>query len=472
MTQMTPGAWLTFLEGQLIARLPETQLYTDYRAGRHRLRYATAKFRQAFGGMFREFSDNWCEVIVEAPVERLRVQGFRIGTGTKADDDAWAIWQANNMDASSNLIHREAGTCGEAYWLVDPNLDADGFPRITPEHPSQVIVASDPGDRRRRLAALKRWVDTDGFAYANVYLPDSIHKFRSTGKPNGGSRISWARRRDDPGDTHDLGVVPMIPVVNAPDMLSGGRSDLRNAIPLQDAINKTVLDMLIASEFGAFKQRVAIGVETPKNPDGTPVVNADIAMSMSKLLTFPSPAAKIAEYSATDLSNYVNALEPLVAHLAAQTRTPPHYLLGKMVNVSGDALKASEAGLTARTREKMTPFGEGHEEAMRLAFKAMGKTDAKQSRAETIWADPEFRNFGELIDGLVKLRGLNIPDEVLWEKAGFSPTEITRIKEMQMIDNILVEPRSAVPVTAPTGTLDAAGTQQVAPPLAPPTLGA
>jgi hypothetical protein len=35
------------------------------------------------------------------------------------------------------------------------------------------------------------------------------------------------------------------------------------------------------------------------------------------------------------------------------------------------------------------------------------------------------------VDGLIKLRGLNIPDEFLWEKAGYSPQDITRIKELQ-----------------------------------------
>ena len=31
----------------------------------------------------------------------------------------------------------------------------------------------------------------------------------------------------------------------------------------------------------------------------------------------------------TDLGNFVNAIEMFVQHLAAQTRTPPHYLLGR-----------------------------------------------------------------------------------------------------------------------------------------------
>jgi hypothetical protein len=95
-------------------------------------------------------------------------------------------------------------------------------------------------------------------------------------------------------------------------------SDLRNAIPLQDAINKTVLDMLIASEFAAFPQRVVLGVEAAKNPDGTPIADADIKLAISKLLTFKDPTRRSTSSKRADLKNYVTALEPLVQHFAGR----------------------------------------------------------------------------------------------------------------------------------------------------------
>lgn len=460
---ITPGTALEMLEAKLDAAQPGIEHFTRYREGMHDLRYATAKFRQAFGGMFREFADNWCELIVEAPVERLRVQGFRMGEDVEADDVAWAMWQQNDMDTTSVMVHREAITTGCAYWMVEPPGPGDEFARITPEHGSQCAVLTDPSNPRRRLAALKKWVDIDGYAYANLFMPDQIYRYRSTGKARGGGRTQWTNR--GPVERNPIGVVPIIPVLNAPDMFGGGRSDLRNAIPLQDAINKTILDMLVASEFAAYRQRVVIGVEAPTGPDGKALPNADIAMSMSKLLTFSSSDAKIAEFAATDLSNYTTALEPLVHHLAGQTRTPPHYLLGQMVNVSGDALKAAESGLTARTREKHTPLGGGHETAIAVGFLASGDTERGAiTRTETIWSNPEFRNFGELVDGLVKLKALNIPDEMLWEQAGYTPTEIARIKELGALDTMLTPP-PALPV--PVAPTDATGApvapDQVAP---------
>jgi hypothetical protein len=104
--------------------------------------------------------------------------------------------------------------------------------------------------------------------------------------------------------------------------------------------------MIVASEYAAFPQRVATGVEVPKDPEtGQPLPTAELKAALSRLWVFANKDAKVQDLQAADLGNYVKALEPLVQHLAAQTRTPPHYLLGQVVNASGDALKAAETGL-------------------------------------------------------------------------------------------------------------------------------
>lgn len=429
--------------------------FDAYYEGDHRLHFATAKFREAFGHLFQAIADNWMQIVVDSSVERLRVQGFRFGDD--ADDDAWGIWQANGLDATSNMLHTEAVKLGEAYWLVEPPADGD-VPRITSEHPSQVIVAHAPGDRRRREAALKRWFD-DGFAFANVYLPNGVVKYRSAKRLNeggiAGSRPDW---RQVDSFAHRLGAVPVVPVCNNPSMLRGGRSDLAGGpIHIQNAVNKLMSDMLIGSEYQAFPQRVLLGVEPPRYPAGHSragevMREADLKASQSRLWMFPGENSKAFEFSAADLKNYTEASQHLVRHLSAQTRTPPHYILGEIVNASGDALKAAETGLVSKVRDKMDPFGEAHEEAMRLAFRSLDADDPRGSAddAETIWRDPESRSQAELADSLTKLATIGVPQEVLWERYGFSPQEIDRMKDMQEADALLAASR--VPADAADGT--------------------
>src|SRR5262245_60290540 len=176
LSQRTPRDWLDILTARLDAQAQRVAVPEAYYNGDHPLQFATSKFKEAFGNLFSAFADNWCPIVVDAPVERLQVVGFRTGDQPEADNRAWDIWQRNSMDVESVIAHTEAGKCGTAYVLVDPN---EGEPRITVEHASQMIVATDPGDRRKRLAALKRWQGDDGYLYATLYLPDYVLKFES-----------------------------------------------------------------------------------------------------------------------------------------------------------------------------------------------------------------------------------------------------------------------------------------------------
>ena len=440
----SPGAWLTLLEPELMEQRRAVRRFKDYYDGKHPLAFATSKYREAFGALFGPFADNWCEIVVSAADERLRVEGFRFPASDEeeaeetleretGDAEAWAIWQANHLDADSRQLHTEAIKCGRAYALVSPNGD---MPRITVEDPSEMIVATSPEDRRRRLAALKCWDEDDGYAYATLYLPDAIHRFRSAEKvvSHNTGRTNWMRIEDP--ILHNLGAVPVVDFHNNPDLLGGGRSDLTPAIPLNNAINKQALDMIVTSEGQAFRQRVLTGVEIPIDPEtGLPMPGTELKAIQSKIWAFADPNARVTELGVSDLEPYVKSIEMFIRHLAAQTRTPPHYLHGQIINASGDALKASESGLVRRVSRKQDDFAESWEEVMRLAFAAKGDTRrASAMDAEVLWKEAEQRSDAEVMDAAVKMKTLGVPYPDIWRFMGFSEQAITRFtREMQRV---------------------------------------
>lgn len=436
--------WLDVLNKRLDARRPEVDLYEAYYAGEHRLAFQTSRFRETFGSLFKAFADNWCALVVDASVERLAVEGFRFGGETEADENAWEIWQQNDLDAQSVLAHTEAVKCGESYVLVAPPPEGEKLPYITVEHPSQCIVAHAPGMRRRRQAALKKWADEEGFAYANVYLPDSVHHFKSLRKisdPGMGGKIEWREHAeaDHPAmESHELGEVPMFALCNAPGMMTGGTSDLQGVIKPQDAINKLTADMLIASEFAAYPQRWATGLEVdPEDPDAILHVKQWLA-SMANVWAVGDPEAKFGQFAAADLRNYTGAVEMLVQHIAAQTRTPPHYLLGQSGTFpSGESLKSTETGLVAKCKRKMVSFGDTWESMMRCAMRSLGALPANAEQLETLWRDPESRTTGEQTDAAVKELSIGIPRELIWRRRlGMSPQEIQQAKAMKFDEDL------------------------------------
>ena len=439
MAPTTPAAWRDLLEHRLHERWKEWQTFDDYYEGDQRvskwLRTTQAEFQgTVLGQLLRGLTDNYMTLVVDAPAERCRVQGFRFGDD--ADDQAWDIWQANGLDAQANMVHTESIKLGEAYWMVQPDGDT---PLITSEHPSQVIVAHAPGNRRKRLAALKKWRDGEDY-YANVYLPGGIFKYRSTEKH---LRNQDAAKRWTPTErsANPLGEVPIVPIPNNPSMLRGGRSDLSyGAVSLQDQITKTVVDLLIGSEYHGLPQRVLLGVEPPRDENGK-VLSRD-QVTKSRLWFFKNENAKAHEFSQADLSALRESIDGYIGDLAAQTRIPIYYFRPAAIsNISAEALIGLDAGLVSKAHDKQDPFGEGHEEMMRLAFKTIDPTDPRASAtdAETIWKDTESRSMAQLTDAVMKEVSMGLPFEAALEKLGYSPQAIDRIIAMRDTDFLVNE---------------------------------
>ena len=416
----------------LAARQSTLKRFDDYYAGVHKLLFATIKFRETFGLLFQSFSDNWCDLVVDSSVERLRVDGFRFG-GADADADsaAWKLWQANGLDAESELAHTEAIKLGCAYALVYP--DDGGEPAIQLESPANAIVLVDPAQGRKRLAGLRDWIDEWGVEHCVLYLPTDV--------------LWWSREGAQKGWTEDvgsgrnpLGVVPLVPLPNMPTLRNRqGRSDIERVIPVQDAINKLCADMIVASEFAAFPQRWVTGIDIPRYPEGDPNAGkplpsftAQFLAGAGTMMADEHENARFGNFQVSDLGIYVRAIEMLIQHVAAQTRTPPHYLLGAMGSFpSGESLKATETGLVAKVRRKQLAFGEGWEETMRLAFMVAGDAErASSATIETIWMNPESRSTAEITDAAVKMGTIGIPRPALWEYIGATPAQIARWLEM------------------------------------------
>lgn len=430
------------LDAGLEARRGMVERYDRYYLGFQRVAFATSKWRETFGALFKELADNWAQLVVDACVERLQVEGFRFGPSSDgADEAAWALWQANHLDADSSLAHTESGKSGIAYLLVTPGTDPS-TPRITVEHPAQMITLHAPDDRRRRIAAWKKWGEGKD-ARAMLYTPEAFYPLRSKGE-------GWLA--DGDSIANPTGVVPAIPMLNNPTILGEGVSDLNVVVPLQDAINKLLADLLVNSEYVAYPQRWVTGLEIPIDPaTGRPADRETFLSSVSRMWLAENKDVDFGQLPEASGESYVKQIEMLIQHIAAQTRTPPHYLLGQSGNFpSGESLKATETGLVAKVRRKQVTFGEAWEEAMRLAFLYAGdNARGKAANVETIWADPEARSEGELVDALLKMQTLGVPLRALWQRWGATPQEIEQWEQARKDALPLPTP---IPTPTPTTT--------------------
>ena len=428
----SPEWWLNRLYDQLTKRAPHLKLMDRYYRGDHPLPMLTEKARDAFVRLLKQSRANYMGLVVDATAERIQVDGFRLGDEETGDEEAWRIWQANGLDARFDMVILEALVGGVAYMCVAPNPKDSKTPLITVEHGSQAIVEYVPGSDRERAAGLKCWLDDwRNLLMATVYLPDGIYKFQAKMPQSGTSAKPQWERREVSGEEwpapNALKAVPLVEFANHPRMLDGGVSELADITDIQDRINKTIIDRMMAQEFAAFRQRFLTGYEVPEDENGQAV--APFKAAVDRLWVVEDPEAKFGEFSATDISPYLKGVESDVQAIAARTRTPSQYLLAGMINISGDALKAAESGLVSKIKQRLRPMGETLEDVMRLALQASGqKPDPSM---ETIWHNPEYRTEGELVDALVKMATIGVPHEALWERWGASQQEIARWLAMQ-----------------------------------------
>ena len=464
-TTLKPGStdwWLARLSARLNARQPILSSFEDYYAGIQPLAFASEKFASTFGSRFPAFSSNFMALVVDSHRERLHVQGFRFGETQDGDEDVWRWWNENHLDAGSQLLHQEVLVSGIAYVMVWPN--DDGEPEATIESPLQTVVETAPGKPWKRLAALRRYVGDDLHVHAELYLPDAVYKYRSKQRDNEFSVSTWSfgaalawDKEQLPGEDWpiaiDIGVVPIVPFINRPRLGPGskvreqrdGQSEISMVMSNQDAINKLRADALVSSEFAAFRQRWAIGVDIPVDPvTGLPVDTFRAAVD--HLWTVPPPdpddpnpaQVSFGEFAATDLGPYYAGIGVEVQHIGAITRTPYHYLLPQAGQPpSGESLKSSETGLVAKVKDSMLHKGEGWEEVARIQFAWRNDKRSEQFDAEVIWKDPESRTEAEHVDALVKLKSLGVATDLLLEMIPLSPTQIARNRRAMIREGLV-----------------------------------
>jgi hypothetical protein len=230
-------------------------------------------------------------------------------------------------------------------------------------------------------------------------------------------------------------------------LVSDPISDVGGVVAMQNAVNLLWAQLFTASDYASFPQRIVLGAERPVVPvlddQGQIVGERPVDLerfAVDRVAFFTGDDVKIDEWTAANLEAYTNVIEVAVGHIAAQTRTPAHYLIGSMTNISGDALLAAETGLIKRVEEKQLWFGQALREVFSLIALAQGN-DAK-SRAITggrvIWADAESRSQTQLADSLLKLKTIGFPFEFLALRYGLTPTEVADLlamKEKEMMSD-------------------------------------
>lgn len=429
--------------------------HLNYYKGIHTLRFASDQFSQYFKDRFDGFSDNWCAPVIDAAAERMNWLGMRIDNDTqKADQDFLRVMNVNDALRGSSEAFTVALAASRSFGLVWGN-DADPTtPLITFEHPEYVAIAKDP-DTGVKTAAAKGWLD-DHQGFLTLYTADAIWKWQWQVADDNDPRreVNWTPRQGMQDDTwpikNPMGIVPIVEFRNQELLDDKPLSDLAGVAAMQDAINLLWAYLFNSLDFASLPQRIITGAEKPKVPllDQNGQVIGEREVDLKKLmddriLWMTGTEAKAQSWPAASLQVFSEVIETAVDHIATQSRTPPHYMLGKMANTAAESLTVSETGLVARVTQRMQYFTRPLREIHQLIALAQG--DAGKAKAaltgRILWQNPQYRSLAQMTDAFQKMRQGGMPLEYMLEWYGLDPDEVSRVLEMAKNEpDVLVAP--------------------------------
>lgn len=346
---------------------------------------------------FDQLSSNLCRTAVVSLQERLRLSGVE---GT----DAWSLFEYSDLDQLAAQVHRDALLYGVGYVLCW--VDGSHKPRATVEHPNQVACQRDPVTREV-VSAVKR-VRTKTTTEAWAYYADRVEHWTANSPSSGNAGYELVETIP-----HTLGCVPVVAIGHEDEP-----SVIDDLVSIQDAINKLLLDMMVASEYAGRPRRFASGIELKEKPvtddDGNPVIDPDTGEVVTepqnpfpeenRMMISEAAESKFGALPAADLKTFESGVRVLISQAMMVSGLPAHYvgLLQDSVT-SADALRAAEAALVARAEARQRLYGVGWESVARLLVAIRDGVDPDTVTARVVWSPADTRSQAQEADYAVKL---------------------------------------------------------------------
>jgi hypothetical protein len=299
---------------------------------------------------------------------------------------------------------------------------------------------NDPN--QKPLYATKLWSemipDVDGRnslrQRRTVYFPDRIEKYVMG---NDGKWLPYSDVEDE-----DVWPIPWVDVMEKPLGIpvihfknKGLRCEAWDAIPLQDAINKELVDLLMAGDATAFRIFVALGF-IPTTDGQQPKEDRSnwqrIEPGEVVATTKEAPGASFDAIDGADLEPLQNLVHQLVMWLAMVTETPiTRYTTTKLI-ASDETLKEQENPLLSRVAVRQVLFGSAWTNCMKMARKlenlwGVDKLD-ETVELKPQWREAQVRGETEKLTNLGLKKNLGIPQSQLWKEAGYDQATITKMQ--------------------------------------------
>jgi hypothetical protein len=399
----------------LRSKTPAIERHRRYYKGDHPRVWLTTKLRTMFRDMVDQMSENWCKLVIDAALMRIRITGWAGDKETQADAFS-KLWEENNLEVDQIDLWRRVRRDGEAYtisWHED-----GGDESITIVDPTTVAWPCDQTSRSDAEYVVRLWMDRmEGRWRGTLYFEDDVIRVvgpkRSAGDATHPEALAFSIDPDDPGGPHGF---PSCPVIRW-SMEDRPCSVLESVEPIQDKINKLEANKMVAAEFGAFQQRIYL---TEQN-----IEDGDVDQRPDQAIVIHPGAAdgrptQVIQTTATELRNYDDSIKSEIDKLFSVAMIPRHLNAGQGGRpASGDAAEADEGPFT----EMITQFQEV------MGACAGELAELYNLEVAPIWRNPVPRPDGQKAVTVTAFKTAGVPLEIVLKKyADWTDEEIEELQ--------------------------------------------
>ena len=386
VAQPVHDSFLTHLENEDAEMQQKYRELREYYEGIHETQLTDRQRSYLQLKAHDEFSANYMPLVIDGMAARLTVEGFDAG-----EQSAMLLewWQDNRMDADQDDVHVQSIRDGDSYILVGWDNER-GIPTFHPhmayDGRDGMHVVYDTEDSSKIAFAAKRWLVESGLDAGykrrmNIYTENKVLRYHSNQLEEDGQ---WVLFQTDPWEASDgtpLGV-PVIHFKNRGRGYRYGQSEIEQAIPMQNALNKAVIDLLAAADTTAFRILTMIG----NDPTGMDI-------SPGGWVSMPNPPAegKIGYIPGEDVRPMIEIVDSFVQRIGQVSDTPLSYfqLSGQMA--SEGTHKQHESRMITKVKKASVKYGNSWEDVMKIARRLNNTfgsgTMSEEQRIEVRWAD-------------------------------------------------------------------------------------
>lgn len=441
-------------------------LARNYRKGKQEV-YLNERARE-YLGLHNEnpFRFNICKTIVGALSDEINLIGFSTDEETGEDEEEdisrpvaeWAeqVFQRNKLDSLQATTHKAALTDSESFiivewdpieerevltfnpYLVETDYGGDGV--------GVYFIYENDDPEQDPICAVKEWIETirdEGLPYTRkrrtIYYPDHFERWvlddsaqwkhynEVLGVSEEGETVTrpWYIENLDPSTRAPLGI-PVFHFRNedtTPEHWDG--------IPMQDAINKTLVDILAAGDLTAFRSYFGFGFyptvdgEKPKS-DGSNLMKMGPGQFNGTMKR--SDEAALTVINGENSGFLMEQFKDLVLSTAQITETPASKFIVTAQIASDKTQKEQEKGLRNKAKKRRKIFSPPWVEVMNMARK-LSNVFGGAGLSEEVSIFPIWEHIESIDELKEKKEALGIPIEQIWREAGYSETEIVNMKK-------------------------------------------